>query len=1117
MEKSRGKTRGVELMSYVHLYVKSAYSLLQSSLSIESLVSEAKAKGFSAIALTDHDVMYGVFPFYKECLKQGIKPIIGLTADIEQEQQETRTVVLLAKNFTGYQSLVKISSAIQTKASKRLPLKWLRAYNQELIGILADLPIKTSDEMRKNVDYEAITAIMRCFEPSSFYVGIKSDDLLIHADAVEECLANQIECVGLQPVHYGNREDAFVYRCLSAIRDGVKLSEQGQDLSWIEGRELKSKEEMVELFDAYPMLLESSVRIASLCQIEFKEPETRLPKYPVPEGRTSEAFLRELCLEGLEKRGIDKNQRYLERLQYELKIIQEMGFSDYFLIVWDFMRYAHEQKILTGPGRGSAAGSLVSYVLFITDVDPIEHGLLFERFLNPERVSMPDIDIDFPDHKRDQVIDYVVKKYGKTHVAQIITFGTFAAKAALRDVARIFGLSGSELEQLSRWISNSSSLREAYEQSEPLRQWIEASPQHKRLFQTARKIEGLPRHTSTHAAGVVMSEFPLTDLVPLQGSVEEAYLTQYPMEILEELGLLKMDFLGLRNLTILEMILDSIKQSTGKELSLKEIPPNDQKTFQLLADGKTSGIFQLESDGMRSVLQRLKPTSFEDIVAVNALYRPGPMENIPTFIARKHGKEPIEYWHRDVAEILQPTYGVLVYQEQIMQVASKMAGFSLGEADLLRRAVGKKKKEVLDQEREHFVKGATQKGYDTQTANQVYDFIVRFANYGFNKSHAVAYSLIAYQLSYLKTHYPLAFMAALLTSVIGNEDKTKQYVTELKEMGFSVYPPSLHKSGYTYLVEKEGLRFPLSAIKGVGVAAVREIFQVRKRKNIQDFFDFLLYVSPKAVNRKTVESLIYAGAFDEFKQTRATLLASIDSANEYVTLVKPNEDEMDLFYEEAELLKPNYQVMEEMPAEAILENEKRVLGLFLSHHPVTPYQAELTKLGIKPLSTLKNGEHQVRIGVFIAGVRVIRTKKGEVMAFLTVSDESGEMDAVLFPNTYKKYSGHVKEGNILLAIGNVDQRAGKKQLILNELYKKEEWETIQNRLPTLFIHVLDKEQLWELKTILLKHKGSVPVILIYSNPKKTIRLKRDYWISPNSKALQEIKDLVGQEQVILKS
>ncbi|MET3697286.1 DNA polymerase III catalytic subunit DnaE type [Bacillus oleivorans] len=1104
-------------MSFVHLYVKSAYSLLQSSLSIESLVKEAKAKGYSAIALTDHHVMYGVFPFYKECLKQGIKPIIGLTVEVEQDHQQTRTVVLLAKSFTGYQSLVKISSAIQTQSSHRLPLKWLRAYNQEVIGILAELPVQTSNENQKKLDYKAITTVKNCFEPSSFFVGIRNEDLLIHANAVKECFSNQIECVAIQPVHYGNEEDAFVYRCLSAIRDGVKLSEQGDNLAWTEGRDLKSKAEMVELFEAYPNLLENSVRIASHCQIEFKEPTTRLPKYPVPAGQTSEDFLRDLCLEGLEKRGMHQNGTYHERLKYELNIIQELGFSDYFLIVWDFIKYSHENNILTGPGRGSAAGSLVSYVLFITDVDPLEHGLLFERFLNPERITMPDIDIDFPDHKREQVIDYVVKKYGRTRVAQIITFGTFAAKAALRDVARIFGLSGGELEQLSRWISSSSSLQEAFERSEALRKWVEAKPLHKKLFRTAQKIEGLPRHTSTHAAGVVMSEFPLTELVPLQGSLEEAYLTQYPMEILEELGLLKMDFLGLRNLTILEMILESIKQSSGKNLSLKEIPPNDPKTFQLLADGKTSGIFQLESDGMRSVLQRLKPTSFEDIVAVNALYRPGPMENIPTFIARKHGKEPIEFWHEDVEDILKPTYGVLVYQEQIMQVASEMAGFSLGEADLLRRAVGKKKKEVLDQEREHFVNGAIRKGYDTDTANQVYDLIVRFANYGFNKSHAVAYSLIAYQLSFLKTHYPLAFIAALLTSVIGNEDKTKQYITELKEMGYTIYPPSIHKSGYTYLVEKEGLRFPISAIKGVGAAAVREIFQVRKSKKIQDFFDLILHVSPKAVNRKTIECLIYAGALDEFKQTRATLLASIDSAYEYVSLVKPNEDEMDLFHEEAELLKPNYQVMEEMPVEAILDNEKRVLGLFLSHHPVSPLQTELVQLGIKPLAALKNGDHHVRVGVFVSGVRVIRTKKGEVMAFLTISDESGEMDAVLFPSAYKRYSGHVKEGNILLAIGNVDERAGKQQLIVNELYKKEEWDTIQNKLPTLFIHVLNKEQLWELKTILLKHKGSIPVILIYSNPKKTIRLKRDYWISPSSKALQEIKDLVGQEQVILKS
>ncbi|GAA0333187.1 DNA polymerase III subunit alpha [Bacillus carboniphilus] len=1105
-------------MSYVHLYVQSAYSLLQSSLSIETIVSEAKNKGFSSIALTDYQVLYGAIPFYKECKKQGIKPIIGLTIDVEGDHlHPTNRMVLLAKSYTGYQSLVKISSAIQTQEKTSLPLKWLKAYNQDLIGILAEIPMHTKNN-QEAADNSLLSLFSQCFQPNSFYLGIQKDVLQKLEHVVEDCM-NHYKCVALQPVRYSNPEDAFVYRCLTAIRDGVKLADQGEDLNWTKGFDLKPLQEVVESYQEYPDLLENVVHVANQCNIELQSQDVQLPKYPVPNGQTSDSYLETLCKQGLESRGNAGKGDYESRLKFELSIIKKLGYSDYFLIVWDFMKYAHENHILTGPGRGSAAGSLVSYVLHITDVDPIEHNLLFERFLNPDRVSMPDIDIDFPDHKRDQVIDYVVNKYGKNRVAQIITYGTFATKAALRDVARIFSFGTSELETLSKWVSMSQgrSLSEVYKKSEPLRKWVEEDPLHKKLLETAIKIEGLPRHTSTHAAGVVMSDFPLTDLIPLQGHQGEVFLTQYPMEILEELGLLKMDFLGLRNLTILEMILQSIKQTTGEKLELKNLPPQDEKTFRLLAEGRTSGIFQLESDGMKRVLQRLKPTSFEDIVAVNALYRPGPMENIPTFIARKNGEEPIEYWHEDIKTILEPTYGVLVYQEQIMQVASQMAGFSLGEADLLRRAVGKKKKEVLDQERDHFVNGATRKGYDIKTANHVYDLIVRFANYGFNRSHAVAYSLIAYQLAYLKTHYPLPFMAALLTSVIGNEEKTKQYIQELKEYGYKLYPPSIKKSGYTYLVEKDGLRFPISAIKGVGASAVRDIFRVRKTEKIGDLFDFVLHVSPKAVNRKTLESLIYSGAFDDFNETRATLLASVDSALEYANLVKPKEGEMELFSEEALFLKPKYHVMEEIPVDSILEHEKRVVGFFVSKHPISPYKGQLAELGAVPITALKEGDKSARAGVFISGVRTIRTKKGEVMAFLSLSDDSGEIDAVVFPSSYKKYSSQVFEGNLVCVIGNVDRRDGKLQFIVNDIYSREEWEEKKGQVRKLYIHIVNKENLWELKSILLKSKGSVPVILIYSEPKKTIQLNREYWVTPTPSLLQELRELVGKDEVILRS
>ncbi|MFL6555157.1 MAG: DNA polymerase III subunit alpha, partial [Bacillus sp. (in: firmicutes)] len=574
------------------------------------------------------------------------------------------------------------------------------------------------------------------------------------------------------------------------------------------------------------------------------------------------------------------SQEYFDRLSYELSVIKRMEFSNYFLIVWDFMRYARAQGILTGPGRGSAAGSLVAYVLYITDVDPLQHNLLFERFLNPERISMPDIDIDFPDHRRDEVINYVANKYGELHVAQIVTFGTLAAKAALRDVGKVFGLNSKELEHLSRMIPPrlGISLQGAYKESEALRRFINETPMNLRLFETALKLEGLPRHTSTHAAGVVISEKQLIDLIPIQRGSTNVYLTQFSMEYLEEIGLLKMDFLGLRNLTLIDSILSSIYRKTGKKINISSIPLEDSLTFDLLAKGETTGIFQLESEGMRKVLIRLKPSRFEDIVAVNALYRPGPMENIPLFIDRKHGVEAVVYPHPDLQPILENTYGVIVYQEQIMQIASKMAGFSLGEADLLRRAVGKKKKDILDKERNHFVQGALKKGYNQSLANEIYDLIVRFANYGFNRSHAVAYSMITYQLAFLKANYPVYFMAGLLTSAIGNDTKIAQYIMETKQKGINVLPPSINHSSYSFQVEQDGIRYSLAAIRSVGAAALKEIFQARKRKKFADLFDLCIRVSTKAINRKTLEFLVHSGCFDEFGEDRAVLLASLDVA-----------------------------------------------------------------------------------------------------------------------------------------------------------------------------------------------------------------------------------------------
>lgn len=1043
------------VVTFVHLHVYSAYSLLNSTISIKKLIADAKAKGYKAIALTDRNVMYGTVSFYQECLQHGMKPLIGLTVDVLSEFQESKAfpLVLLAKNQTGLEQLLKISSAVQTKSPQGIPVKWLRHYAKGLYAISPGMEGEIEQGLLQDdsdLAQKVLALYKQIFEANSFFLGIQdhglNEERKLNPQLIKLAQENSVEIVATNGVHYLHSEDAFAHECLLAIKNGNKLNDPDREKLPNDQFYLKTPQEMTEIFSQFPDALENTLKIAENCNVMIELQKTKLPKYPTEKGMTAEELLERLCWRGFKERYPDQSDEKKKRLMYELSIIKKMKFSDYFLIVWDFMRYAREAGILTGPGRGSAAGSMVAYTLYITDVDPIKYELLFERFLNPERISMPDIDLDFPDHRRDEVIQYVCRKYGQLHAAQIITFGTFAAKAVLRDVGRVFGLNTRELEQLSRMVPGTLgiTLKEAYRQSKALQHFVHESDKQRLLFETALRLEGLPRHTSIHAAGVVLSQEPLVEVVPITKGHNEMYLTQYSMEYLEELGLLKMDFLGLRNLTLLESITASIYRTTGQQINVKEIPLNDPKTYQLLSTGQTTGVFQLESEGMRSVLKRLQPNHFEDIVAVNALYRPGPMENIPHFIERKHGREPVVYPHPDLQPILEKTYGVIVYQEQIMQIASKMAGFTLGEADILRRAVSKKQKEILDRERVHFVAGAERKGYARNTANHIYDLIVRFANYGFNRSHAVAYSFISYQLAWLKAHYPLCFMAALLTSAIGNEKKTAQYIQELKQMNIPLLPPSINHSGYSFFVDKGAVRYSLAAIKGVGAAALKEIFRARKEKTFSDLFDFCLRVSSKAVNRHTLEALVHSGSFDEFGEDRAVLLASLDAALDHAQLVRPaGVEQGDLFAKDALLLQPKYTVVDPIPIAEKLRFEKEVLGFYLSDHPVSLYREYFPLLQVKPLYAFTQADPVGRAVVYISAVKKIRTRKGEQMAFLTLSDQSGDMEAVIFPNVLRKIAAVVAEGNILLLEMKFEQRQGKAQLIVQN---GESMNTIMNHM-----------------------------------------------------------------------
>ncbi len=1106
-------------MEFVHLQLKSSYSLLQSTCGIDDVVKKAKEQGSRALAITDEDVMYGVIPFYKACLSNGIKPIIGLSASILGEGS-AYPLVLLAKNMEGYQNLLKISSAIQTSSPEGLPKKWLRSYAKGLIAITPGMKGEIEQSLLQNDEEKAQEAALfyrDIFE--EFYFSLQNHFLPEEMEIGEKLKllskAYKIPLVVTNDVHYIEKEEAFVQECLLSIHAGTKMTDEHRPRMKTEEYYLKDENEMKQLFADDEVALNRTGFIAGQCEVKIDFEQSILPKY-LGEGEDAGTLLEKLCLEGLHSRYERVGKEHMERLTYELTIIKNMNFCDYFLIVWDFMKYARENHILTGPGRGSAAGSLVAYVLYITNVDPIQYDLLFERFLNPERVTMPDIDIDFPDQKRDQMIQYVAGKYGHHHVAQIITYGTLAAKASIRDVSRVMGLASKEIDGFSKQIPMKLgiTLKEAYETSVNFRHYVHASPKNERIYEVACKIEGLPRHTSVHAAGVVMSDKALTEYIPLQEGHEGVYITQYSGEILEELGLLKMDFLGLRNLTLIENICAAIEKRAKKKIKVADIPFDDKETFALLGSGDTTGVFQLESSGMKKVLGRLKPTEFEDIVAVNALYRPGPMEQISTFIDSKHGKKQITYIHPDLQPILENTYGVIIYQEQIMQIASKLAGFSLGDADLLRRAMSKKKKEILDNERIHFVSGCVKNGYTEKVANEIYDLIARFANYGFNRSHAVAYSMIAYQLAYLKTHYPLEFLSCLLTSYIGNDKKISMTVSEMRRRTIPLLQPSINKSHYAFTVENDGIRYGLLALRSVGTPIVKEIIRARKKGLFKDLFDLCTRVP---LTKPALQKLILAGCLDDFGVDRNVLLENIDVAMEYVELVRPDAGEqLDFFLEDQLIPRPRYKEAAEMTEMDKLTGEKEVLGFYLSGHPALPYQSLKEKM---QTTTLITASGRVNAIVYVSRIKTIRTKKGQEMAFLSISDETAEVDGTMFPNEYDKYLPILKKGQVFYIEGMMEERNGKQQVIIKQvksIRQIEEYVTYLDR--SLYLKIDEHHESFqeEMKRILLRYSGFVPIYVYYEREKKLIKLPNTYQVHPNDNCLSELKRLLGEKNAILK-
>lgn len=1108
---------------FVPLQVLSTYSLLQSTNRIDELVQMAKDRGYTALALTDKNVMYGSVAFYNACQRIGIKPLLGLTLTAQglTTTGDGMDWVLIAQDFTGYQQLMQLTTAYQVGQAP-VDLKQQAAQLSHL-SIIAPLDSEVHQLLQAGdvAAAERVVQTLQKLAGHTIYLGTAPEQSVALQDQVQTVAqATGATPVALAPVDYLNREDHFAVTVLRAIDAGATIDDPTAAQQELGQHWLRPIAEQTARFASQPLAAAAAatgeLADQTAVTLQFKQPE--LPQFPTPQGQASVDYLRTLCTQGLAARlsgqaNVDR-QAYQDRLDRELGVIHRMGFDDYFLIVWDVMNYAHRAHIQTGPGRGSAAGSLVAYVLAITEVDPLTYHLLFERFLNEERAQMPDIDLDIPDDRRGDVLQYVHDKYGHTRVAQIITFGTLAAKAALRDVGRVLGVPPYEMSDWSAAIPNQLhiTLKAAYDQSQRLRNLVADSDRNRLLFTTARELEGLPRNYSTHAAGIVLSQGDLTQLVPLQPGSEDLLMTQYPKDTVEAVGLLKMDFLGLRNLSILANALKLVKKQVGQTLDLNAIDLNDPATLKLFAQGETNGVFQFESAGIKRVLRQLQPDSFELVAAVNALYRPGPMENIDTFVRRKRGQEPVSYPADALKPILGPTYGILVYQEQVMQVASVMGGFTLGQADLLRRAMSKKKKATMDAMQRQFVSGAQQRGYSVEVAQRVFAYIDRFANYGFNRSHAVAYSKLAFQLAYLKAHYPGPFYAALLNSVINVPVKTKLYLTEAKRHGVAILPPDINHSTAYFNLQKDAIIFGLSSIKGVRRDFLRDVLADRHENGpYQNLHQFLERIDPKYRKADLLNALVYAGAFDHFGYNRAELIAAIP---EFLSSVELSGSNVELFA----ALAPKVKSHPDLDLMTKLAKEEAVLGAYLSGHPVAQYHDLAVRLHAQPVSELAT-VNRATLVVYVTDIRTIRTKRGEPMAFLTASDESADVRITVFPNQYRRAAEWLATDQVVVVRGKVERERGL-QVVADQL----EMAPAPTQLPAgarWFVRVDaahdDRQVAQQLAQFLTDHGGPVPVIVYQPQTDRKRVLPQQQWLRADTQLKPLLEQLMGQGNVVFEN
>ena len=1108
-------------MTFTILQVNSGYSLLRSTIDLYRYVMTAKELGYQKLALTDEGVLHGAIEFYNLCRNQNIEPIIGCLFQYKQwrNAEAFSSMIVYAKDEIGYQSLIELSTQYQ---KSKLVSKDMEKIIKEASEHLQIVFPQENSEWALECSNGEVAFQRWLFEAEERYfpnihLGIESNQIL--PIPLEELEAwGQEFSMKLLPfvkTFYLKAEDDFSYRVLKAIGDGETLSTTQAEVSgqyYLQDEKTLTQQSSTILEGKLVRQLEEFVD-----SLKWKLPkhELLLPKFQTPEGKTSQEYLQEICQQSLKDKELVKDE-YESRLNYELSIIHQMGFDDYFLIVWDIMKYAHEAGIQTGPGRGSAAGSLVSYLLNITKVDPIEYQLLFERFLNPERYTMPDIDLDFPDNRREDILDYVRRKYGENHVAQIATFGTFGSKQALRDVCRVLGLTTVQAGEWSKAIPNQLgiNLKTAYEQSKNLQTLVSRSPKNQLIFETACRIEGLPRHLSTHAAGVVLYDKPLTDVIPLIYKDQQMPITQYTMKYVEQIGLLKMDFLGLTNLSILHDSIELTKSIYQHEIILNEIPLDDEKTLELFQMADTNGIFQFESDGIRRVLKKLRPTNLEDIAAVNALYRPGPMEQIDTFIKRKHGQEVVKYPHPILESILQSTYGVMVYQEQVMQVTSQMAGFTLGQADILRRAIGKKDAKVIEKEKAHFIEGAIGKGIDVASATEVYQYIERFANYGFNRSHAFAYSLLAYQLAYFKAHYPRAFYTAILRFVGDRSPKLQTYFIEAKQRGISIKNPSINTSVDDYTATIDGIFIGLNAIKGLRRDFIQEILKQRKQNGpYTDFMDFAFRIGKRFCKKEVLEALIDAGAFDELGKNRATLRATIDAVIESVKFHGSN-----IALELNEEMYPKYFEEEDSNIIEKIEREIAVLGFPVSAFPTEPYEILYKEEKANRISSIYESKFVSVLGI-LKNIRKTRTKKGEPMAFGTIQDETGGMEFVVFSEVYPIVFSLLEENQLVLLKGKTRKNLQSKwQIQVQQVLSLFEIEGLaQATSIKCYIKITEKLQNKEvfdkIRNVVINNPGDTTVLLYIESKDQVLKMNFNSGIAVDAGTLKALSSIVGEKNV----